>query len=666
MPRLNFLGFQTGENVTISASQNGEMSGSLLLANWGNGSDTGGGTGGGTEGGTGTGTGGTITILADRSMLQCAPDSVGFSVDLSAAGFDTPAPAAGEIYDARLHDLIYVWDFGDSGTWSAPVNVLETWKNRTIGKGPFVKHMYTAPGDYTVSVTVIEPSSGKESTAQMTVAVSDPDATFPGLQTICLSASGDFTGAPSGARQITAFSLTGGDPNWLAHGGSAAPVRWLFRRGEAFNLEVGLSSAQAAGMMFGAFGSGADPVLTVPSAGATGVNVYSSFPENGDLRLANLSIRGNFDPAAAPPPAGGGAPGHAVHALYQAAGNAMLSACRFAGFAYSTLSWAVSTAVRNNKIGLHLDDCVLTDFGGQYPTFFAPAYHPESHIAFTGCRVAQNPDAVDHSGLRAPVRIEHVKNAYFAGSDFFQTDSTQPVLKLQETPWADGGILNLHSCALEGPGNGLRFNGNYFGGLARSTVHNFILDGLVMVGGYGTGVFLISHATGITMRNCLCILPSSPRFGTTSFPRFIMISDAGSYDPHIVGAAPTRIYNNTMRCDRAPADNEGKTPVVMGWYFPNGDFPNISEQNNVLRLTNDLSGEPLSQTLLWSPRLKGYRNPSTLALDATYATPADAVKETRPMIGSPALGAALSGDVSYMDIELADRPEPPSQGAWEA
>ena len=36
------------------------------------------------------------------------------------------------------------------------------------------------------------------------------------------------------------------------------------------------------------------------------------------------------------------------------------------------------------------------------------------------------------------------------------------------------------------------------------------------------------------------------------------------------------------------------------------------------------------------------------------------------MIGSPALGAALSGDVSYMDIERADRPEPPSQGAWEA
>ena len=45
---------------------------------------------------------------------------------------------------------------------------------------------------------------------------------------------------------------------------------------------------------------------------------------------------------------------------------------------------------------------------------------------------------------------------------------------------------------------------------------------------------------------------------------------------------------------------------------------------------------------------------------------ATVVQDYRPGTGSAALGAALSGNVSYMDILMQERPEPPSKGAWEA
>ena len=137
MATLRFAGISLGTALTISVSSGALTAGPTNFPAWGQ-SQPGG------EGGGG-GNGGPISIILDRSTLQCAPDSVRFSVDLSGADFDTPAPVGAEVYDARMHDLIYLWDFGDSGQWSAPVNVLAEWKNRTTAKGPFVSHVYRTP-----------------------------------------------------------------------------------------------------------------------------------------------------------------------------------------------------------------------------------------------------------------------------------------------------------------------------------------------------------------------------------------------------------------------------------------------------------------------------------------------------------------------------------------
>ena len=108
MPTLKFTGFAHGATFDMSASQGGQTVGPMPIS-----IDTGSGGGGGEAPTQGPGA---IVINIDRTTLQCAPDSVRFDVDLVGAGFDTPAPTVGQIYDARLHDLIFLWDFGDSGT----------------------------------------------------------------------------------------------------------------------------------------------------------------------------------------------------------------------------------------------------------------------------------------------------------------------------------------------------------------------------------------------------------------------------------------------------------------------------------------------------------------------------------------------------------------------
>ena len=89
MRTLNLSGFNTGDNLTISVSQGALTAGPVNVPSWGGGGD-----------------GGTIAVVIGQTVEKIAPESVRFSVDLSAATFDTAGPGAGKVYDARKHDLI--------------------------------------------------------------------------------------------------------------------------------------------------------------------------------------------------------------------------------------------------------------------------------------------------------------------------------------------------------------------------------------------------------------------------------------------------------------------------------------------------------------------------------------------------------------------------------
>lgn len=554
----------------------------------------------------------TIQIVVERTSLKCAPDVVRMSVDLTNSGFDTVGPSGGEIYDARHHKLIYLWDTKDTGSFSAPVNVLlSAWMPKSVAYGPNIAHCY-GPGAYEPSVLVIEPSSGKTRTAKVRnkIVVQPSDDVHPTAQTVCVSTSGTFDGKPTGAEEVTTTNF---DAAWATYANSGNPVRWLFRRGETFTGEIDVTTANSH-VSFGAFGEGADPIIDVPATGNITLGITST--AGVEVRIEGVAFTGTYDPTAEAPPAGGGTTAHSETAISQLSGTLIVSECSFSGFCYSTFTVPTTATA---ALGVLFSDCVMTNFGGQYPNFIGWLNNADSWFSYVGCRIAQNVDAVDASGMKAPLRVETAPWGYIAKSDWFSTDSTQPVWKIQESNFADGGLINLNTSSLEGPGNLIRVLGNTGEDLLRSTVHNIVIDSLIEVGGYNTQAFLLSNSSGITKRNCLDILPASPRFGTSEFRRFNRIGDVGTYGSSVADA-PVEIYNNTCRMDRTVAENNGVSgQVVLAEYYPSLAFNDVSEINNILLLTDDTDDGPLSTTALWTPRVKGYRYPLTVAPDQVLA-----------------------------------------------
>lgn len=653
---------------------------------------------------SGAADGGPISIDVSRTTLQVAPDSVRFTVDLSAATFDTQGPAEGEYYDARLHDLIFLWDFDDatSGDWTAPVNVLPAWKNRNVAKGPFVAHMYTSHGTYEPSVMVFEPSSGKVATAQLTgddaIVVKDPDTEYPGTRTIVINPVGDtdWTGEPTGAQRVNSDSVTYSDISTYV---GTDPVRVLFKRGAEFDCAMDFRDSDAE-LQFGAYGTGNRPVLSPITTGTAEEAVFRANFNYGvfanrpiDLRIADLKLQSTYDSTTDDWFDTVGANYHGIYISVNC--DFMISNVVIENMAETQITSILDEATRAH---LHVDNTVIHDYGGSYPVYMQPTDHAESSFAMTGCRITQPGDSVAYTGSSSTdscVRIVSVMKAHVRGSDLFDTSTAPLNLRLIGSPRADGAIINVHSTSGEGGGGFLVIYGNAVSpgnGLARSTVGNSIVDGCVWVGSWSAQKFVDIIGTGLTVRNCLCLLPPIQYAVSPVFREYITLRDSvagGAYD-EIVADAPIRVYNNTFVNLKNATQNNNVVPTIFGDNATNGiGYSNYAESNNIRHHPNEASPimayGPLVDdgTPLWTPRNTGWRDPSDGVLKTeepvtggNVVTPTDAVQSYRPLPGSAALGAALSGDVSYLPIDaplttsggdaVGKRPDPPSIGAWEA
>ena len=688
MRTLNLSGFKPLDSLSISVSQGAVTAGPYSVGSWGGG-----------------GGGGTIAIVAAQTTEKIAPESARFSVDLSAATFDTAGPGAGEVYDARKHDLIYFWDFGDPGTWAAPVNIIAAWKNRNVGLGPDVAHLYRNHGTYTASVLVIEPSSGKTATAETSVVINDPDLFYVGLDTICINpiGDGDFSGAPAGAAHENADSLKkiyqeGGGYNAIPDAVMAKyqdgnPKRWLFKRGGEYTLRINMESEERGPVTFGAYGPGSTkPVLNadtpVPSSNDFPLSPTANFCLQAagvvqTIRMFGLRFQSTYDPLTmATETAPAIAAGNFLFSTAQL--DIVIDDCQFDGFGGSVFYMAgnLGTTTYNR---FHINDSIISRFGGQYPLMVIGGAHTAGHFAMTGTRVAQEPGGVasdNGSGSSRSLIRTGVWKTYVAGCDLFITDDSQPVLSPIKTPAMMGYTLNMHSNAMEGGAYGVSVAGNWSQTpMLSSSVHNMIIDGNIHLGAYRTIASVEALATGLTIRNNLFVQPS----GTCRINGcrgFVLLERHPSANPE-VDAAPIMIYNNTIWFDRTAAENHlyggtAPTPEIQQHNTDpgktDGVFPNVSEHNNIMHQPNFVTTDPetpvigfapLSETVLWAPRNTGFRSPTTFVLDTAYATPVNALKDSKPQTGSAALGAAITGSVSYMDILGTTRTAPADKGAWE-
>ena len=521
MRTLNLSGFNTGDNLTLSVSQGALTAGPINVPSWG-----------------GAVPSGNITIRTHRSHMQVAPDSVRFWVDLSGSDFDTAGPGAGEVYDARLHDLIYLWDFNDPGTWSAPKNVPPAWKDRNTAKGPFVMHMYGEPGTYSPSVLVIEPSSGKTAVAVLdganAITVLDPDDVYPGTATICVNPVGDndFSAKPAGALEVNSNGLDFEQAPWTSHLGGVAK-RWLFKRGGYFEQRLNLKSDTRRGVYFGAYGSGAKPrIANAPAAPTTDLlsNVpfgIGAFGLDGgsvaaDIRFVDLQGVGTYDPVTTRSDWRVLRSKTATWMFNLSSGNLMMHNCDFSGLQGSFLYNGINDQTRSLEHVLHFNHCTMTAFGGQYPIFTGQSNHARSAVGVTGCRFAQTPGAVNGDGRsegssRAIIRSNSPHRFHMRGCDFYHTDQWQHCAAVIKTPSEQGIVVNIHSCSFEGGGGALVFNGNYTQALLgpNSHVHNIIVDGTATFSNHSTYLPFETICTGVTLRNNLLVTPPIDRVFST-------------------------------------------------------------------------------------------------------------------------------------------------------
>jgi hypothetical protein len=204
--------------------------------------------------------------------------------------FDASGTIDSAVTSRPFHDLEYRWDFGDPG--GSPVGGT-TWvtgsgsgaNSRNAALGPMAGHVFEVPGTYEVSLNVFDGSSAAGATT--TITVSDPETTFAGANTVCVSMSGTFTGCPAGATHVTTGAF---DTAVTDH--AATNRRVLFRRGEVFTAGTSPVIAVDGPGILGAFGAGAKPVVRGPgtapvvSLGTRGSGLYK------DWRIMDLSLDG--------------------------------------------------------------------------------------------------------------------------------------------------------------------------------------------------------------------------------------------------------------------------------------------------------------------------------------------------------------------------------------
>lgn len=611
-------------DVTVAAAAgSGAISGSGQTDNWG-------GAGAGTLG---------ITVMS-RTNLMVAPDSVRFKPDLSGTTFDTPAqwvhPGSGALgdnpgtagqladasYDARLHDILYFWDFDDPGTYQNPVNVLAHWKKKGYATGPYVAHMFTAPGTYTVTLWAIEPSSGKEALVTETVEVFDVADLYPGNQTICVNEDGDSDFSEKPNASAREWSISNFASNRAALGTNET-VCFLFKTDGTYNTEsIDHDDETTQDVYYGSYGSGAKPILSGPFNQFKNSGYVKGDGSRQDLRIVGMVFDGNFKPAtdswgsqavanslggsATPGKLGAGDmglfPGVGDDFFQSAAGNVnlMVSDCIIRNF-YSKFLSHSGGAAGDSEFHIHFDDCLISNMrGGSYVSIYTSLNKVETSFNFTGNSYVNGPltpGITDCS--ESLLRLGAFEYMYIAKNEFMQPATTNALLKVLNSnedvtqfdltsietfeasgPWILGRTWNFCNNYCEGQGGIVTNNRT---GKQGGAAENGIMDGNICVFGPRGQYMFQTGGQGFTVRNNFAWVANAPQLSSSdSLTWFVQVSTF-TYDPDIYsttrttvedgehtwigrpwpGMAPVRIYNNTWIVERPYASNGSTVPTTV-------------------------------------------------------------------------------------------------------
>ena len=489
MPEFTFKGIAAGAPVNVAVAQ-GALSDTGSVSNWGGGSLA------------------EIAIQTTHGPELIAPAAIWFEA-VGLAGFNVQdGPAPDETYDPSFHGLTFVWriDGDPLPAFTAPLNIPDAWKAPNIAFGKKVAFAFNDPGTYTVRLTATD-SQGTTAVKTVTVAVADPDTALAGSRTIVFSSAGDFSGAPAGAQQVT---TPDGIESALA--GISQSHRVLFRRDEiSNNVRIDIPSSCAAPVWFGAWGSGARPVL-FPERGREIYKPDTSCAAN-QFTFHDLELRGRWnadtetgDPREEP----------FLWLFHNAGGPTFYTVhrCTLTGF-----SKVAPSNITGQPTTILFSDTSVGNYRN-YGIFVHPVPTPDARLGFIGVMSASHVDALEGgptTGLgndHGPFRAAQMQNVYVGCSDFFSRSgwsgdgvggiAPQPCLRINTNGQASASWI-VDRVACEGGSNIIAMQAS--GSSRPDTPGNYLFDRLLTVG----TAQCIKHAGvgwgGVTIRNTIMIQP---------------------------------------------------------------------------------------------------------------------------------------------------------------
>ena len=210
--------------------------------------------------------------------------SVANSIGVSplAVFFDATATTSIPATSSPFHEIIYIWDFGDpgSGTWGYGS---DTTRSRNSAYGPLAAHVYEGSSTRTWTCYAWDGTTLASTTGNITP--TDADTFYTGANTICISTTADFTGAPSGSTNITSSDF---DAQIVANDGTNQRI--LFHAGQTFLASVAVD-VLFDGMTWGKFGSGAKPIIQMVG-NARFTNLGDGTSNRTGFRLMDLDFDG--------------------------------------------------------------------------------------------------------------------------------------------------------------------------------------------------------------------------------------------------------------------------------------------------------------------------------------------------------------------------------------
>lgn len=594
-----------------------------------------------------------------RSVTEAAPEGLVFDIALD--GFDTQGSASGEVYNPQLHDLNYYWDFGDSYQFQSPENLIPEFRNSGIAYGPKVSHVYRQPGTYNVSCLVVEMSSGKSTTANLSITIGNPDALYSGANTYYVDETYDGStrpaDAPAGA-QIWDSLQNAWDSVWGSD--QATPKRLMLARGQTYTPNelrpMGITNAAPSVFICASPGNGSDPIIDTTTFDLTFANTDPAAVDM-DLRMQDIEWVGPYDVITQ------SGPRNLWMYIYENRPlHFLIDRCTYRG--YDLTLYPVFSQSLSPDPYIFVNDSVFTDY--RSGTLFGDA-----NWVVTGNRIAQNPDALcgyagAENNLISCVRFPASPNVIFQQNDMFS-----------RTGWFSNipGIYTLQGCFR---GNTAAYRGAFYnvwgntmeGGVATFSIDindsdtsyaiNAVIDKNIVVGYHDSYRSMEFGFGGITIRNNVCILPNAPRYGI-ALREFITFYRRGSDVEN--ANTPIKIYNNTFV---NLADTMNAPDAQIPVHVNSEGYTDYYQGNNVSHQPEQgLAVDNLDTSVLWLPRYTHYEDDNT-ARDETKATPDSTISLYRPLPGSSVLGDALNGTVSHDDFFGNVRPQYPSRGALEA